>query len=85
MKPPFAVGEGIVAGQVRVTDARHRVVCSIPNGPEAPKIAAVIVKRFNREWRLRRILRAFLREQPYEYTREDWLHEKSSQRVGGSA
>lgn len=84
MKLPFRVVEGThSAGYFRVVDANHRVVCLIPDRPEAPKVAGAIVKHFNRGWRIRRFLRGLLRQQPYEYTREDWLTERSS--VGGKS
>lgn len=60
-------------GKTLVCDADHHVVCRFENQQRCARFARAFVKKFNRDWRFR-----LFGLQPYVYTREDWLWERSS-------
>lgn len=57
---------------IRVVDAAHRIICSVADRHGDRQFAAAVVRKFNRDWRW-----VLFGAQPYEYSREDWLFEKS--------
>lgn len=60
-------------GMVMIYDASSLVVFTQRETPYTVKFAYDLVRRMNKHWRWR-----FLRQQPYEYTREDWLFERNT-------
>lgn len=59
-------------GHHQVIDAVGRIICTVSDRPEDRKFVVDLVRRFNRDWRW-----VLFGRQPYVYTREDWLLEKS--------
>lgn len=59
-------------GQTEVTDASHRILFSRKDSPEVRRFAHDMVRKMNSNWRW-----AWLGQQPYEYSRDEWLSEKN--------
>lgn len=73
MKLPLKVCDVPAQNILHIVDAQGWLVAKIELHPGAHKFAHAIVRKFNRQGWLSRLFGGY---QPYEYTREDWLHDK---------
>lgn len=73
MKLPLSLVDVPIQNKLQIVDAQGVLVADIKPLPGAHKFARAIVRKFNRRPLLTRL---FGGQQPYEYTRDDWLYEK---------
>ena len=57
---------------ILVVDAKQHVIMRLPSTPENRKAGRAVARKLNRSWTY-----VLFGNQPYEYTRGDWLEERN--------